>query len=242
MISIVRARCPDRLSGGSSARNRYALKEVVECLHAMQHGKCCYCEMRVSDEGHGRAVEHFAPKAVFAGRRNDWDNLLLACAQCNGKKSDDFPVMLTDEPDEAKALYLTEPAEGTPLLIDPSDTSIDPEEHLTFELDDRKETFGLIHARNNSQQGKLTIKVVGLDRAYYTREHRDHLLELAWDYLTLLVAKNGGHDGEVKRYEGKFRMHVAGKSKLAAVAREFARDKQLDRRFNVPIPSGAANE
>lgn len=56
----------------------------------MQHGKCCYCEQKIPKEGHQKAVEHFKPKSIFKYFINDWDNLLLACPQCNGKKSDKF--------------------------------------------------------------------------------------------------------------------------------------------------------
>ncbi len=170
MISINRDDCPEKLAGGSSAQDRYAHREVVRTLHLMQHGKCCYCELEISDEGHGKAVEHFAPKAVFEGRRNDWENLLLACAQCNGKKSDDFPVeMLTDELDEPKVVYLANPESGTPLVINPSNPSIDPEAHLDFVLDEKNDLHhGLIHSKDNSNMGRVTIDVLGLDRPYYT--------------------------------------------------------------------------
>ena len=160
MISINRGDCPEKLAGGSSAQDRYAHREVVDALHLMQYGKCCYCELEISDEGHGKAVEHFAPKAVFEGRRNDWENLLLACAQCNGKKSDDFPVeMLTDELDEPKVMYLTKPTSGTPLVINPSDPSIDPEAHLDFVLDDtNRSDYGLIYAKAKSKMADIRFK------------------------------------------------------------------------------------
>lgn len=248
MISINRGDCPERLAGGSSAQGRYAHREVVDALHSMQHGKCCYCELEISGEGHGKAVEHFAPKAVFKGQRNDWENLLLACAQCNGKKSDDFPVeMLTAELDEPKVAYVTNPESGTPLVINPSDQSIDPEAHLDFVLDDKDDSdHGLIYAKANNKSkanskiGRYTIKVLGLDRAYYTKKHGDHLIELGKDYLLLLTAKRRGDDKEVKRWESEFRMSVSAKRPLAAVARAFAHDKKLDKRFNIPIPKGAA--
>jgi len=240
MINVNRADCPAPLGGGSRAKDRYARQEVVDALHKMQHKKCCYCEHFISGEGHGKAVEHFAPKAVFKARRNDWDNLLLACAQCNGKKSDDYPILLTDEPEEPKVIYISAPTDGEPLLLDPSDSANDPEEHLQFVLDDRDDFFGLICEKNDSDRGRETINVIGLDREFYTKAHRDHLIELSKDYMTLLSAKNNGHEAEVRRCEAEFRMRVSARSKLAAVARAFAKEKKLDERFEVPIPKGAS--
>jgi len=209
----------------------------------MQHKKCCYCEITISDEGHGKAVDHFAPKAVFKGRRNDWDNLLLACAQCNGKKSDIFPVeILNSEAGEAAVIFLTRPKPGSALLLDPSNLSVDPEAHLEFVQDDTDmRDFGLIRRRNGSRRGEYTITVIGLDRPYYTGRHRTLLIELHKDYMILLQAKHGGHDDEVARYEAIFRMRVSAKGEMAAVARAFAHKKKLDRNFNIPIPKGMAS-
>ena len=93
MIRIKRQPCPSALEGVSSNANHYNKKEIVKALWDMQHMKCCYCECRIPQDGHLKAVEHFRPKSVYQELKNEWSNLLLACAQCNGKKRDKLPVM-----------------------------------------------------------------------------------------------------------------------------------------------------
>ena len=95
MIKIKRGECPDVLADTPQEGTRYNSKPVVEVLHQMQKEKCCYCEQLIPKKGHIKAVEHFHPKSVYKHMRNDWKNLLLVCAQCNGKKSDKFPVRLS---------------------------------------------------------------------------------------------------------------------------------------------------
>ena len=102
-----------------------------------------------------------------------------------------------------------------------------------------KNRTDVAHDGSVSKTAGFTIGVIGLDRWYYTKKHRDHLIKLAQDYMILFAAQTGGHTDEVERYEAKFRMYVSGKSELAALARAFARFKRLEERFNIPIPCGA---
>ena len=85
MIYIQRTECPESLKNSPLAGTKYNTKPVVKALVEMQYYKCCYCEMPIPSRGHLKAVEHFEPKSVFKLKTNDWNNLLLACAQCNGK-------------------------------------------------------------------------------------------------------------------------------------------------------------
>ncbi len=96
MIKIRRTPCPAILLGKTPEGTHYNKTEVVSALWAMQHGKCCYCERRLPETGHLKAVEHFRPKSVFPELRNEWRNLLLACSQCNGQKADKFPEIPSD--------------------------------------------------------------------------------------------------------------------------------------------------
>jgi len=242
MISIERAKCPTTLTNqGSKAKNRYSHKEVVETLHKMQHGKCCYCEATISIEGHGKAVDHYHPKAIYKRKRNQWKNLLLCCAQCNGKKGDLFPIILQDNDTVFTVLFVKDPTSGEALVIDPTGND-DPEDHLGFWIDDTKpKIHGLIFAKNGSQKGKTTISVVGLDRSYYTEQHFDYLLELQLKYTSLLTAKKRKIQSEVELYESQLRMAVSAKSKYAALARAFVQKKEMKKNgLNVPIPKGSS--
>jgi uncharacterized protein (TIGR02646 family) len=71
----------------------YADKEVRKQLKKMSHGKCAYCESKITSIYSGD-IEHFRPKGGY-GERNpitkpgyywlasDWNNLLFACPFCN---------------------------------------------------------------------------------------------------------------------------------------------------------------
>jgi uncharacterized protein (TIGR02646 family) len=56
-------------------------------LVAEVHGKCAYCESKVTHVYFGD-VEHIRPKTVFPAERLDLENLTLSCAQCNNAKGE----------------------------------------------------------------------------------------------------------------------------------------------------------
>jgi len=223
MIKIERTDCPEVLEDSPRTSTHYNKKAVVKALWEMQHKKCCYCEQEIPKEGHLKAVEHFHPQSVYKEKRNDWKNLLLACAQCNGKKSDKFPT-----------------TKNKPLLIDPSDPSMDPEEHITFIVDERRvKEYGLPVERNNSKRGRATIDVVGLDGTFYLRKRRDWHSRLASLYINLLEAMDQENNHELNNCCQRFTLYMSAKKPFAAYAREFARQKRLGENFNIRIPIGA---
>jgi len=237
MISIKRSDCPKVLKDTPITGTHYNKKPVVKALWKMQHKKCCYCEQEIPEDGHLKAVEHFHPKSIYTGLRNDWKNLLLACAQCNGRKSNRFPIMLTDNANEPKLVFLKKSDQGKPLLIDPSDESLDPEEHITFIVDDtRVEEYGLPTEKNNSERGRMTIDIVGLDGSFYFRKRRSWHRTLESLYLNLLEAKDQENQQQVLTYCDRFRQFMSAKKEFSAYTREFARHKGLDRNFGIAIP------
>jgi len=60
------------------------------------------------------------------------------------------------------------------------------------------------------------------------------------EYTLLLIADTNEETSEVGRIEARFRMYISSKHKYAAVARAFVTDREIDKRFNVPLPSEAA--
>lgn len=239
MISIKRDKCPDVLKGSPKTGTLYNRKNVVKTLWKMQHKKCCYCEAEIPEEGHLKAVEHFYPKSVYKGKRNDWKNLLLVCAQCNGKKSDKFPTMLTTNEDEPNVIYLGKTNKTVPLLIDPSNENIEPEDHITFIVDEiHEEDYGLPRERNNSKYGRFTIDVVGLDGLYYCRKRRSWHRILVSVYLNLLEAKDLEDQEKLQSSCEKFELYMSVRKELAAYTREFARQKKLSEYFPITIPKG----
>ena len=68
-----------------------ALKEAIS---AMSGGLCAYCQVHVAASDAGKVpgqVEHFKPKARFPRQAYEVRNYFLACAACNGRKSDKWP-------------------------------------------------------------------------------------------------------------------------------------------------------
>ena len=240
MIKIRRSDCPDVLKNSPSDGTRYNKAQVVKALWKMQHEKCCYCEQKIPQEGHLKTVEHFRPQSVFRGLKNDWKNLLLACAQCNGKKSDKFPIELTDDSGNPKVVYLKTDSNGNPLIIDPSVPDIDPEEHIDFIVDDKHEDYGIAFAKNDSDLGQTTIQVIGLYRSYYTRKRKYFYRRILLQYYMILLNAKEENDGlTLQIYKDHFKLLLSAREEFSAFARAFARHKRLQERFGVRIPVGA---
>lgn len=114
---------------------RTALAEMAPGLE-----RCMYC-----GDNQGTDIDHFEPLRENPLRTFDWSNHLLACSLCNSHlKRDVFPLA----------------ADGTPLLIDPSNE--DPTAHLHLSL----ATGVYVHLTN---KGEETIKVFGLNRSILVR-------------------------------------------------------------------------
>lgn len=238
MINIQRSPRPEVLTRSSSV-TAYRTRGVVKALWEMQHEKCCYCERKIPEKGHSKAVEHFYPKATYAAKINDWSNLLLACSQCNGKKADKFPLKLTENSAEAKVLYVNQGPNDESMLIDPSVEAIDPEDHITFQVDDTQDDLGFVNTRNHSEVGRNTIDVIGLYDVFYTKRRRSHYWDIASTYIVLMRAKEEDNAVALTNAKTTFNMLMSSKTQFAAFAREFAKFKKLDQRFGIVIQQGA---
>ena len=193
-------------------------------LWQIQHEKCCYCENKIPQKGHSKAVEHFVPKSVVRTLTNDWSNLLLACAQCNGKKSDKFPLELfeIDDP-KCKVIHpqtSKDLKKGSPLLIDPSKE--DPEEYLDFICDMTNPLFGLITTKNKSKKGDFSIRTIGLYNTEYTNIHRDYIRDtLIPLYIRFTRAIDNNDTDTIESCTSEFRQISRANYKLAGLARAF---------------------
>ena len=67
-------------------------RNVKKAFDTWSNSKCAYCESGMTESG-SQQVEHFKPKALFPSLAYDWNNYFLACAGCNGAKSDQWPHM-----------------------------------------------------------------------------------------------------------------------------------------------------
>ncbi len=61
-------------------------KFIVDNLLKMFHGKCCYCETKLNEEGKSMHVEHYHYKDKYPDEVVKWENLLPSCSRCNINK------------------------------------------------------------------------------------------------------------------------------------------------------------
>lgn len=124
-------------------------------LFLRQHKKCAYCERTPGLEG--QPVEHFRPKKHASRRVGGrhvkdrerywwltwtWENLLFACATCNGpaNKGNAFPLAAGNSPlpHPVRPASIPLPLEcfaltsEQPLILDPADKSHHPLDHLRW--------------------------------------------------------------------------------------------------------------
>lgn len=239
MIRIRRTDCPSVLKKRPTSNTAYRNEEVVKKLAEMQFEKCCYSEMKIPPDGHGKAVEHFRPQSIFRGLQTQWDNLLLVCPNCNGKKSDKFPVMLTDDPGNTKVIYVKKRTKKTAAIINPADPKATPERELTYILRDPADFwYGHITPRNGSLKGKLTIEVTGIGDEFFRKRRRERLINCLLRTLCDLIQSRDNNDMEqLGVFRERFESYMRPQAPFAGLAREFARVYKLDKHFNVLIPS-----
>jgi hypothetical protein len=117
---------------------QYAHRQVVETLAAMSHRKCFYCE------GQGKLeVDHYVEVAERPDLAFVWENLYLACTDCQRKQPNtSIPVTA---------------------CVDPCDDATDPREHLEFDAE---------YVRFRTQRGEETIRKYGLERELLVSERR----------------------------------------------------------------------
>ena len=203
----------------------YGDPTVKAALISAQYGKCCFCERIIREEGE---IEHFRPKGGVqqskSGRLKkpgyywlayDWDNLLWACSTCNQRyKQALFPLI---NPVRRAANHHQDVLHEVPLLIHPAQT--DPVPYVGF----RQE---IAYAKNGNRCGKVSIEVLGLNRANLIEARRDHLTRLK--YMRMIL------DQETLKES------IEG-LKLMQEARVFLRDAILDSSQFTSMARSAAN-
>jgi uncharacterized protein (TIGR02646 family) len=145
-------------------------QEIREVLGRMASGisRCMYCE-----DNEGTAVDHFWPKATYPLQAYLWDNYLMACSGCNGRKNKTFPLDAT----------------GAPLLLNPVEE--EPADHLAF-----SPSTGKYEAL--TQKGIESRDIYGLDRSILVRGR-----SMTWVVLKSLLTSYSKHlaEGEAEEAE-----------------------------------------
>ncbi|MEK6476255.1 HNH endonuclease [Catalinimonas sp. 4WD22] len=112
------------------SNKQYAHQQIRDRLNTMSFHKCFYCERKLKDVP--QEVDHFIEVAERKDLAFDWDNLYLACDNCNNKKNN-LHIPVTE-------------------ALDPCRDSDDIiQEHLIFEDE-------IIRTKNGSQLGLRTIQ------------------------------------------------------------------------------------
>jgi len=163
----------------------YQSDEVREALARLFHNKCAYCETQRTSPLH---VEHHRPTSNAGGGRKrlphhyawlayDWENLLLVCQACSGRKRNSFPLNGGRAPLAAPLARVR--AQESPQLLDPGYDR--PSRHLDFTLD------GRCHPR--SKRGGATIGMLELNREGLVEERRN-----VFSYLAQRLSTPHGDD------------------------------------------------
>lgn len=126
-----------------TVQKRYNRREIKDALVNMFHGKCAYCESPIGVVAYGH-IEHFCPKSLCVDKTFSWENLLLACDRCNVGKGTKFPVDVMDNP----------------LLIDPTDSRVDPNNHLKFSWDEKAKLASIYGL---DDKGRKTVEIFDLN-------------------------------------------------------------------------------
>lgn len=151
-----------------NAQNKYRHREIKNRLVEMFHGKCAYCESKITAITYGH-IEHFYPKGTYVDKTFEWSNLLLACDICNdaGHKGTKFPL----------------DSNATPLLIDPTDGITEPAEHLNFSWD--AETY-LASVYGRDERGQTVERIFDLNGVNGRKElikHRSRYVKMLFACL-----------------------------------------------------------
>ncbi len=158
-------------------RTIYADDSVKAALVTAQHGKCAFCESRITHDQPGD-VEHFRPKKGIARGKSlsrpgyywlayDWENLLFACALCNRRhKRNSFPLL----PGSPKARsHVDVVSKEQPLFIHPANE--EPETMIGFRAH-------IPYARGGNIRARQTIQELGLKRKELMEVRAKHLARL----------------------------------------------------------------
>lgn len=192
--------CPDDFCSGKVSfqkREYYSKKEIKALLVKAHNSKCCYCEKKLwAAYLH---VEHFRPKygvRQTLDQKNDeppgyywlayrWDNLLLACLDCNSRfKHTFFPLV---NPAERARSHNDDIGKERPLFVDPARQN--PREHIRFD--------GAI-PEGLTLQGRTTIDGIGLSRATLKEDRLILLKEIRFRYAVFVRAAVHRGDPELQ--------------------------------------------
>lgn len=201
-------------------RDVYGHPAVKGTLVRMQRGKCAFCESSFRAVAFGD-VEHFRPKGGFRQRRSDplrrpgyywlayaWDNLLVSCELCNRRhKRNHFPLEKGSPRARGPSVSC---ARERPRLIDP--TREDPRDTITWHEHRAVALAGDL-------RGRVTIRVLGLNRATLRTRRRERLDVVS--RILDMVEEHPRNTPEKQRAEDWLRAQARPDAEYSAMVRAY---------------------
>jgi uncharacterized protein (TIGR02646 family) len=196
----------------------YQQVSIKEALEELFHGKCAYCES-ANITSYAGDVEHYRPKGAVAESSdhsgywwlaNDWDNLLIACRNCNFSKRNHFPLK-----DESKRAFAPENGlhEEAPLILNPC---IDhPEDHFIYKNN------GVIVSK--TEEGKASIMLLSLNRAslVHVREKAIVTVKRSIDRINKLLESESYDNSLLKSELEILKEMTASSEEFAGLKRQY---------------------
>jgi len=180
--------------------SRYKLDEIRIALNISYHGKCAYCENRV-EQLH---IDHYRPKKIYYWLAFSWDNLILACPNCNQNKGTSFSIRnaqasFTDDEVNVRKINILGSEYDTvedPDMVNPETT--DPTPFLHYEKS------GKIFSHN--RKFIYTIETCKIDRNPLNDERRALLDIFSRDIRSALLENKKTEDQQtvIKHIVQKF--------------------------------------
>lgn len=191
----------------SEFNNRYKYEDVRKALKTIYKHKCAYCEQRIEQYN----VEHYRPKKIYYWLAFSWDNLLMACTNCNINKGMNFEledgcvqVSFSNTETNLRNINISSAAYDAiekPKMVNPEIT--DPSDKIRFKKN------GLIES--DDYRFAYTIDKCKINRVYLNDERRVLLSIFERDIRSALIDNT-----DVSNQ----------KQEIAAIVRKFIRDAE----------------
>lgn len=198
------------------------------------HGKCAYCEKKISSTQYGD-IEHFRPKKGVSDTDfndinghpgyywlcYDWENLLPSCILCNRKSKISGVVIGKHTRFPVRSFRAKQPGEESheePLLIHP--VLEEPTNHIEVDA------TGVLYAKDGSERGQACIDVFGLNLRDLPNERKDRYDEIRGKMGLLFRALGQGQKAEAEALELLRQMKAIkeGHGEFTAIAKKAMKD------------------
>lgn len=132
-------------SGDKRPPSRWRHHQIKDSVSKETSDRCAYCDSEMKSVHFGH-IEHIVPRSAVPEKVVEWENLTLACEQCNNAKSDYY-------------------SQVAPIINPYLD---EPSEHLIFLGD-------MVVARPTSDRGIVTVQKLGLLRKDLTESRKSRI-------------------------------------------------------------------